>query len=67
MCETRLQKMDDWLWEIPLTGGMCVPWVIYTSEKLTKRMGADQGPKQVTNVAHLPRIVTTSLAMLDMH
>jgi hypothetical protein len=30
-------------------------------------MGADEGPRQVANVAHLPGIVTASLAMPDMH
>ena len=29
--------------------------------------GADEGPRQVANVAHLPGIVTASLAMPDMH
>ena len=32
-----------------------------------KGMGADEGPQQVANVAHLPGIVKASLAMPDMH
>ncbi len=46
---------------------MRVPGIIYASEKLLKGMGSDEGPRQVANVAHLPGIVTASLAMPDMH
>ncbi len=61
------RKIDKWRWEIPRTGGMRVPGLLYTSEKLMKGMGTDEGPKQVANVAHLPGIVRASLAMPDMH
>ena len=63
----HLRKIDDWRWEIPREGGMRVPGIIYASERLFRGMGADEGPKQVANVAHLPGIVTASLAMPDMH
>ena len=43
------------------------PGIIYSSEALIREMGADQSPKQVANVAHLPGIVKYSLAMPDMH
>ncbi len=46
---------------------MRVPGLLYTSEKLMKGMGADEGPRQVANVACLPGIVSASLAMPDMH
>ena len=46
---------------------MRVPGIVYASERLFRGMGADEGPKQVANVAHLPGIVTASLAMPDMH
>lgn len=67
MSEGRFRKIDEWRWEIPPTGGMRVPGLLYTSEKLMKGMGADEGPRQVANVAHLPGIVKGSLAMPDMH
>jgi tRNA-splicing ligase RtcB len=67
MSETRLRKIDDWRWEIPREGGMRVPGLLYASERLLRGMGADEGPKQVANVAHLPGIVKASLAMPDMH
>lgn len=67
MSEIRIEKVDDFRWIIPPVGGMRVPGMIYSSEKLIKEMGEDQSPKQVANVAHLPGIVKYSLAMPDMH
>jgi len=67
MSDARFRRIDEWRWEIPPSGGMRVPGLLYTSEKLLKGMGADEGPKQVANVAHLPGIVKASLAMPDMH
>ncbi len=64
---TGLKKIDDCRWMVPQTGGMKVPGIIYASERLIKEMGADESPKQVANVAHLPGIVKYSLAMPDMH
>ena len=62
-----LKKIDECRWMVPQTGGMKVPGIIYSSERLIKEMGADESPKQVANVAHLPGIVKYSLAMPDMH
>jgi len=62
-----LKKIDDYRWEVPQTGGMRVPGLIYTSEALLAAMGKDESFKQVTNVAHLPGIVRVSLAMPDCH
>ncbi len=67
MSDRRFRRIDEWRWEIPPEGGMRVPGIIYTSEKLMQGMGRDEGPVQVANVAHLPGIVTASLAMPDMH
>ncbi|MEN6320860.1 MAG: RtcB family protein [Syntrophaceae bacterium] len=69
MSETTsgLKKMDDCRWMVPQSGGMKVPGIIYSSERLIREMGADESPKQVANVAHLPGIVKYSLAMPDMH
>ncbi|MCX7981883.1 MAG: RtcB family protein [Syntrophales bacterium] len=62
-----LRKIDDYRWEVPKTGGMRVPGLIYTSEALLASMGKDESFKQVANVAHLPGIVKASLAMPDCH
>ncbi len=62
-----LKRLDDCRWEVPRTGGMKVPGIIYSSERLLKDMGSDESRKQVANVAHLPGIVKYSLAMPDVH
>ncbi|MFB3925782.1 MAG: RtcB family protein [Syntrophales bacterium] len=67
MSEIKLEKMDEYRWKVPVHGGMRVPGIIYSSEKLLKEMGKDESPRQVANVAHLPGIVKFSLAMPDMH
>ena len=49
-----LKRLDDCRWEVPRTGGMKVPGIIYSSERLLTDMGNDESQKQVANVAHLP-------------
>ena len=63
----KLEKVDDWRWRIPRTGGMRVPGMIYSDERLLRDISLDESPQQVVNVAHLPGIVKYSLAMPDMH
>jgi len=63
----RLEKIDDFRWRIPRTGGMRVEGVIYTSEVMLRDLKQDESPKQVANVAHLPGIQKYSLAMPDIH
>ena len=65
--QIRLNKLSDWLWEVPATGGMRVPARIYASEKLMENIRHDDSLMQAANVAHLPGIVKYSLAMPDMH
>jgi tRNA-splicing ligase RtcB len=67
MAEHPFRRMDEWRWEIPPTGGMRVPGIIYAGERLLAGMRSDEAPRQVANVACLPGIVTASLAMPDMH
>jgi tRNA-splicing ligase RtcB len=62
-----MKKLDENRWLIEATGGMRVPGILYTSERLLQDMAGDQSPQQVANVAHLPGIVKYSLAMPDMH
>lgn len=63
----ELKRIDENRWEIPRTGGMRAPGIIYASERLMHDIGTDESPRQVANVAHLPGIVNYSLAMPDMH
>ncbi|MGH7807925.1 MAG: RtcB family protein, partial [Thermodesulfobacteriota bacterium] len=65
--EIKLEKIHDYLWEIPQKGGMRVPGRIYTSEKMLRDIRQDRSLEQVVNVAHLPGIQKYSIAMPDIH
>ena len=65
--DIKLNRLEDYLWEIPRQGGMRVPGRIYASEKLMAGLKVDNSLRQVMNVAHLPGIVGYSLAMPDIH
>jgi tRNA-splicing ligase RtcB (3'-phosphate/5'-hydroxy nucleic acid ligase) len=62
-----LKQINDFLWEIPKSGGMRVPGRIYANQDLMEAIIKDDSLKQVQNVAHLPGIVKYSLAMPDIH
>ena len=62
-----IRKLSDYLWELPKTGGMRVPARIYATEEMIPQIIGDKAPQQAANVAHLPGIVTASLAMPDIH
>jgi len=62
----RLHRHTDFEWEVPMTGAMRVPGIIYASEALIRDMD-DKVREQVTNVATLPGIVKASYAMPDAH
>ncbi|MFQ5744043.1 MAG: RtcB family protein [Acidobacteriota bacterium] len=62
-----IRQVDEYLWEIPRSGGMRVPGHIFASAELMREIENDKSPQQVANVAHLPGIVTASLAMPDIH
>jgi tRNA-splicing ligase RtcB (3'-phosphate/5'-hydroxy nucleic acid ligase) len=67
MAKTRqfeLNRISDTKWEIPQTGNMKVPGVIYADENL---MVEDESVDQVFNVAHLPGIINKSMALPDCH
>ena len=51
-----LNRRGDWAWEIPASGTMRVPGVIYASEELVRAMD-EKVREQVANVASLPGIV----------
>jgi tRNA-splicing ligase RtcB len=65
--ERKLEKITDWLWEIPKVGDMRVPGRIYASEALIAHVREDQTFDQVANVACLPGILGYSMAMPDIH
>jgi len=63
----KLEGLDEYRWTVPRTGGMLVPGLVYSDEKLLQGVKMDESPRQVANVAHLPGILKYSLAMPDMH
>ncbi|MDD5596216.1 MAG: RtcB family protein [Candidatus Omnitrophica bacterium] len=67
--QIHLEKIDDYRWRIPQSykPGMKVPGLIYADEKLLKDIYQDKALEQVANVAFLPGIVNSSLAMPDIH
>lgn len=67
--EGRLNRIDDNRWEIPMdeSSGMRTNAVIYASEDMIPSVRADNAPQQVANVACLPGIVGSSMAMPDIH
>jgi tRNA-splicing ligase RtcB (3'-phosphate/5'-hydroxy nucleic acid ligase) len=62
-----IRRVHDYLWEIPVTGGMRVPGRIYATRNLLADPKSDESVQQVRNVAHLPGIVKYSIAMPDIH
>jgi tRNA-splicing ligase RtcB len=62
-----LKKIDKYRWEVPKTGDMRVPGIVYATESMLRGDAQNEPLKQVANVATLPGILKASLAMPDMH
>src|SRR4030042_6941087 len=65
----NLEQISPSRWRLPPDSvpGMRVPGEIIASPEMIPRIIADDTPKQVANVATLPGIVGSSLAMPDIH
>ena len=63
----RLKKISEVEWEIPKEGKMNVPGKIFASEKLIEDIKKDKTLEQVKNVAMLPGIIGSSIALSDAH
>ena len=65
----KLRKIDDNRWEISKDEfpGMRTNAIIYASEGMIDNILADNAPQQAANVACLPGIVGSSMAMPDIH
>jgi len=61
-----LNKISDYVWEIPREGEMRVPGRIFASAELVEDFD-DNVIKQIRNVAALPGIQQASMAMPDAH
>lgn len=62
----RFIKRSAYEWEIPPSGNMRVPAIIYASEALIRDMD-DKVAEQISNVAMLPGIIKAAYAMPDAH
>ena len=62
----RLERIDDFFWEIPQKDQMRVPGFIFADTELLRDMD-DKVCEQLSNVACLPGIVKAAMAMPDAH
>ncbi|MEW6745297.1 MAG: RtcB family protein [Planctomycetota bacterium] len=60
-------RVDAYRVRIPRQGAMRTDGLVFANEKLFEAIRADQSLEQVANVATLPGIVGSSLAMPDIH
>lgn len=67
--KTDLNKINDYLWEIPRSfrSDMRVPARIYASEKMLDKIFSDKSLDQLVNLATLPGVEKYVMAMPDMH
>lgn len=71
--QVEVEKIGEFLWEIPRSGRMLVPGRIYADDESMSFLLEESGTKQwdalaqVRNVACLPGIVGASMAMADIH
>ena len=63
----ELKKINAYQWELPRSGNMQVPGMVFADEGMVAGGQQNEPLKQVANVAALPGIVKASLAMPDMH
>jgi tRNA-splicing ligase RtcB len=62
-----LEKVRDYVWEIPQDGGMNAPARVLASEALLEEISQDKTLQQLKNSAHLPGVQKYALCMPDGH
>jgi tRNA-splicing ligase RtcB (3'-phosphate/5'-hydroxy nucleic acid ligase) len=63
----EIKKISENIYEIPKEGKMNVPGRIYASEKIMENIRQDKSLEQIKNVAQLPGIIHSSIALSDYH
>jgi len=63
----NIKQIDEVRWQIPKTGIMKVPALIYASKKLLEAIKKDRTLTQIQNVASLPGIYKHAIALPDAH
>jgi tRNA-splicing ligase RtcB len=62
-----LEKVRDYVWELPQEGDMRVPARVLASEALLSEIAEDKTLEQLRNTTHLPGIQQYALCMPDGH
>ena len=65
--DLHLERVDEYIWEIPRQDGMRVPGRVYADEAVLQGMKNDKTLRQCVNVAHLPGIQRYSITLPDGH
>jgi tRNA-splicing ligase RtcB len=63
----ELIQIDRYRWQLPMSGSMRVPGLIYSSPEMIRSLRGEGCLSQVANVAALPGILKASMAMPDIH
>ena len=63
----EIERLDDYTWRIPRQGPMLVDGIVFADDRLMNAIRQDKSLQQVANVACLPGIVKSSIAMPDIH
>ena len=63
----ELERLEEYVWRIPMENGMRVPGIVFASQELMDKAVQDRAIEQVANVATLSGIVGASYAMPDIH
>ena len=62
-----LERIGEYVWRLPKTGGMRVEGRVFANEALLEAIADDKSLTQLQNAAHLPGIVEPAIAMPDAH
>ncbi|WP_254530746.1 RtcB family protein [Natrinema gelatinilyticum] len=62
-----LERVREYVWEIPQHGSMRTPARVLASEALLEEIAGDKTLEQITNTTHLPGITKYAICMPDGH
>ena len=65
--DVTLERVREFVWEIPREGDMRVPARVLASESLLDEISDDKTLQQLKNATHLPGIQKHALCMPDGH
>ena len=63
----KVEQIDPYRWRIPRKGAMRTDGLVFASAKMMQDLHCEQALEQVCNVATLPGIIGSSMAMPDIH